>query len=101
MAVKLGYFGWRGNVYECEVLHYVLREDVSPPRWYAAVRPSPNQRGWIQAPLGPNGAAAIPANVVRDSREEAEADITIGALRKFGQDSDVEQLTKPLCIGGK
>ncbi len=91
MAVKLGYFAWQGAVYECEVLHYVLREEAQPPRWFVTVRPSVSQRTWIAAPrLGPNGAVAIPANVLRDSRAEAETDITIGTLRKFGRGDNVE-----------
>lgn len=100
MAVKLGYFAWQGQVYECEVLHYVMRDDVAPPRWYAAVRPSVTQRTWIGT-SDANGCAAVPANVVRETRAEAETDLVVGTLRKFAKSTNVEELTKPLQIGSR
>ena len=86
--MDLKYFAWQHEVFACEVEHHLLRDDFTPPRWYAVVRPAPGQKAWVTgSDMGPNGSIAIPANVVRDTREEALADISIGALRNLNREN--------------
>lgn len=89
---RLVYFAWQHEVWECEVLSNILRDDVEPPAWYVLVRPSVAQRRWLSdhpkatqlgLQFGPNGAVAIPQSIVRDSRAEAESDVSIRALKDW------------------
>ena len=81
MPTEPRYFAWQGEVYECEVLHYLEKEGA----WYAVVRPGPTQHKWLPTAEKENGFVAIPSQVVRRTRQEAACDISLAALRRFAQ----------------
>jgi hypothetical protein len=78
----LYYVAWQGQVFVCTLRTHV-RQEVSgkPAQWFALVDPA--GVAWFPAALvRGDGAVLIPSDVLRKTREEAEADVSLAALRR-------------------
>ena len=83
MVVSFSYFAWQGEIYKCEVLHYLQKGE----QWFAVVRPASDQTGWLpnEQVDGLTGGVAIPAAVVRRSYDEAKADVIVATLGRIAK----------------
>lgn len=81
----LYYVAWEGQIFTCRLRTHVLQESPSKPaRWFALIEPA--GVAWFPAALvRGDGAVLIPSEVLRKTREEAEADVSIAALRRVGK----------------
>ena len=83
--MTLYYVAWQGQVFTCTLRTHVQQTARGqPPRWFALVDPA--GVAWFPAALvRGDGAVLIPSEVLRKTREEAEADVSIAALRRVGK----------------
>ena len=83
--MNLYYVAWEGQIFTCRLRTHVLVEQKDGQKvWFALIEPA--GVAWFPTHMvAESGAVQVPSNVVRRSREEAEADVTIGSLRRMGK----------------